>query len=161
MSDDSADLKHLILHEKLHRFFCRYFDATDFARGKRHAEFFAPDGEFNVYLNRTNTDGTPDIGAKGVAQIQKATEDALTHIEQTHHIMGSFWVAIEDGQTVVRARLRAYHKACGVHVGKDEESYSLFTAYMTDADGSWKIARFDYVVPLALGSLDAFPDVLQ
>ena len=60
---------------------------------------------------------------------------------------------------MVRAHLRAYHKASSDAQGKDEESLSTFTAHMAEHGGSWKIARFDYVILIALGRFDAFTDV--
>jgi 3-phenylpropionate/cinnamic acid dioxygenase small subunit len=157
---DQSQLEKLVLHHELHRFFCQYFDVCEAPLLDEYSNYFAADGQFNMYVNRgEERASTPTVSIRGPAGIRDMTETALVNLEQTHHTMGNFWVNIEDGQVIARAHLRAYHRAKGFALGKDEESLSTFTAAMVQENGRWKIARFDYVLYIVLGSFEAFPEV--
>jgi hypothetical protein len=159
-ADRDARIEALLLHNELHGFFCRYFDMNDDRRLHEMPDFYTADGEFNLFLSRADfAAGKAATRSRGSAELLGMVNGALAHLDQTHHTMGNFRVETEGGAVVAHANLRAYHRGCGVALGKDEESLSAFTAHMAQEDGRWKIARFDYVLYIILGTFDAFPDV--
>jgi hypothetical protein len=150
----------LVLHQDLHRFFCQYFDVCEAPRLDEVPNYFTDDAVFNIYMSRAEeAAGTPTITARGGAGVKAMNEGALAQLEQTHHTLGSFWVEIENGQPVARAHLRAYHRGRRPGNSQDMESLSTFRAVMANEGGSWKIAHYDYVIFIVLGSLEAFPEV--
>jgi len=159
-TDKDARIDLLLRHNELNSFFCRYFDMNDDRRLHEMPDFYTSDGQFNLYLSRDDfAVGKPTVSSRGSAELQAMVNSSLAHLDQTHHTMGNFRVETKDGNIIVRANLRAYHRGCGVAQGKDEESLSAFTAHVVQEAGSWKIARFDYVLYIILGTFDAFPAV--
>jgi 3-phenylpropionate/cinnamic acid dioxygenase small subunit len=161
-ADRDARIDALLLHNELHGFFCRYFDMNDDRRLHEMPDFYTADGQFNLFLSRADfAAGKAAIRARGSVELEAMVNGALVHLDQTHHTMGNFRIETKDGEVIARANLRAYHRGCGVALGKDEESLSAFTAYMVQKDGRWKIACFDYTLYIVLGTFDAFPDMNQ
>jgi SnoaL-like domain len=127
--------------------FVRYADALDYRRWELLDDVFTED-VVSVWPTGSRLAGRQAL----IELIQRH----FAGIGATHHLMGNFSLALENGLATASVRMRAYHAGAGERAELFEESLGTFDGRARRTPDGWRFEHFSEAIFVVLGSYEVF-----